>query len=53
MVLTSSTTTIMTTTDKVNKLLLTITKTELSQELGISRPTLDSRLEGKSKWKKN
>ena len=42
----------MTTTNKANKLLLTITKKELSEELGISRPTLDSRLEGKSKWKK-
>lgn len=42
----------MTTTNRANKLLLTITKKELSEELGISRPTLDSRLEGKSKWKK-
>lgn len=28
------------------------TKISFCKELGISRPTLDSRLEGKSKWKK-
>jgi orotate phosphoribosyltransferase-like protein len=29
-----------------------ITKKELSEELDISRPTLDSRLNSRSKWKK-
>lgn len=28
------------------------TKVALSEELGISRPTLDSRLSGNSEWKK-
>lgn len=42
----------MTTTEKVRKLLTIYTKLEFSEELGISRPTLDSRLIEKSKWKK-
>jgi DNA invertase Pin-like site-specific DNA recombinase len=41
------------TTQAVNRLLLSgMTKKELSEELDISRPTLDSRLNNRSKWKK-
>lgn len=42
------------TTDRVNFLLNSnkYTKMELAGELDISRPTLDSRLTGKSAWKK-
>jgi hypothetical protein len=39
------------TTQKVLHLLDMTTKTALSNELGITRPTLDSRLLGESKWK--
>jgi orotate phosphoribosyltransferase-like protein len=43
----------MKTTQAVNRLLLSgMTKKELSEELDISRPTLDSRLNNRSKWKK-
>ena len=43
----------MKTTQAVNRLLLSgVTKKELSEELDISRPTLDSRLNSRSKWKK-
>jgi hypothetical protein len=41
------------TTNKVLTLLGSgFNKKELSEELGISRPTLDSRLDSVSKWKK-
>jgi FixJ family two-component response regulator len=41
------------TTQVVNRILLSgMTKKELSEELDISRPTLDSRLNNRSKWKK-
>jgi DNA-binding Xre family transcriptional regulator len=36
---------------KINTVLFSMTKTELSEELGITRPTLNSRLSGRSKWK--
>jgi len=44
----------ITTTDKAQKILNTgvFTKKTLSEELDISRPTLDSRLFGQSEWKK-
>lgn len=44
----------MTTTEKIVHLLDRdyITKVELAKELDISRPTLDSRINGKSGWKK-
>jgi len=42
----------MTTTDKAKELVsLGYTKMELSEELGVTRPTFDSRLKGKTKWK--
>lgn len=41
------------TTSKARSILeLKMNKTELAEELGISRPTLDSRLDNVSKWKK-
>ena len=41
------------TTAKARSILeLKMTKTELAEELDISRPTLDSRLDNVSKWKK-
>lgn len=44
----------MNTTDKVKSILLIgdYNKTTLSEELDISRPTLNSRLSGKTDWKK-
>lgn len=44
----------MNTTDKVKSILLigNYNKTTLSDELDITRPTLNSRLSGKSEWKK-
>ncbi len=43
-------------TNKVNNILKNSfnfnTKKQLAEELGISRPTLDSRLSGGTKWKK-
>lgn len=45
---------VLTITDIANKLLNSeeYTKGSLSEELGISRPTLDARLSGMSEWKK-
>lgn len=42
------------TTDKAIKLLNSevINKKDLSEELGISRPSLDKKLSSKNKWKK-
>ncbi len=44
----------MTTTDKANRIISLgkFNKKELSEELGITRPTLDTRLSGDSEWKK-
>ena len=45
----------MTTNEKVKIILqksVFQTKKDLAGELGISRPTLDKRLEGKSNWKR-
>lgn len=44
----------MTTTEKANRIISLnyFSKKELSEELGISRPTLDTRLSNMSKWKK-
>lgn len=39
------------TTNQVIDLLQKMSKTDLAKELGISRPTLDSRLSGSTKWK--
>jgi len=41
----------MKTTKQVKNLLLSQSKGCLAKELGITRPTLDSRLSGKTKWK--
>ena len=44
-----------TTTEKVLYILtysVINTKKDLAEELGITRPTLDSRMSGKSEWKK-
>lgn len=45
---------VVTVTDIANQLLNTgkYNKKTLSEELGISRPTLDARLSGVSEWKK-
>ena len=40
-----------TATNQANDLLHHMTKGQLSSELGITRPTLDSRLAGTTKWK--
>jgi len=40
-----------TATNQAKDLLIHMTKGELSEELGITRPTLDSRLSETSKWK--
>lgn len=44
----------METTNKVHSMLLNLkyNKIELAEELGISRPSLDRKLSGDSKWKK-
>jgi hypothetical protein len=44
----------MNTTEKVLNLFWerVYTKTRLAKDLGVSRPTLDSRTSGRSKWKK-
>ena len=44
----------MTTTEQANKIISTgvFNKRGLSEELGITRPTLDTKLTGNSEWKK-
>lgn len=44
----------MTTTEKANRIISLnyLNKKELAEELGITRPTLDTRLSGAVEWKK-